>query len=219
MEKKKFAVVLAGCGVLDGAEIHEAVLTLLAIDKQDATYQCFAPDINQYHVINHFTGTAVEETRNVLVESARIARGKIRRLREFDPSEFDAIVFPGGFGVAKNMCTYAIDGPDCLVNPIVEKAIIKSYEAKLPIGALCIAPVLLAKVLGKSTLTIGNDKKTAKDIEKIGATHKPTSAAEIVIDKENKIVSSPCYMLDSPISTIAQGAENVISALIELMDK
>jgi enhancing lycopene biosynthesis protein 2 len=217
MKQKKIAVVLAGCGVYDGSEIHEAVCVLLAIDKAGAEYECFATDVNQYHVINHLSGNVEKETRNVLVESARIARGEVKSLKAFAPGNYDAIVFPGGFGVAKNLCTFAFDGPDCLVNPEIEKVIRKSHECRLPIGALCISPVLIAKVLGNATLTIGNDVDTANAIENLGATHQNTSDSEIVVDKENKIVTTPCYMLNSPISVIAQGAENVIKALIELM--
>jgi enhancing lycopene biosynthesis protein 2 len=217
MKHKKFAVVLAGCGVYDGSEIHEAVCVLLAIDKIGCEYECFAPDVNQYHVINHLTGKVEKEVRNVLVESARIARGEVKKLKSFDPKDFDAIVFPGGFGVAKNLCTFAIDGADCLVNPETEKAIVKAHKAGIPIGALCISPVLIAKVVGNATLTIGNDIDTATAIENMGSIHQNTSGSEIIIDKENKIVSSPCYMLNSPINVIAQGAENVIIALLELM--
>jgi enhancing lycopene biosynthesis protein 2 len=218
MKERRIAVVLAGCGVYDGAEIHEAVATLLAIDNFGASYECFAPDIKQFHVINHLTGEEINETRNVLIESARIARGNIKRLREFNPADFDAIIFPGGFGVAKNLCTFAIDGPDCLVNPIVEKAIKSAYEAKLPIGALCISPALIAKVLGNITITIGTDQGTASAVQSLGATHKEAFGSNIVIDTKNKIVTSPCYMLDSPISIIFEGARNVLSALFEMMD-
>ncbi|MDA3881474.1 MAG: isoprenoid biosynthesis glyoxalase ElbB [Prolixibacteraceae bacterium] len=216
-KKKRFAVVLAGCGVYDGAEIQETVLTLLAIDKTGSTYQCFSPNINQYHVINHFTGEEMNEKRNVLVESARIARGNIKKLTDFNPDEFDAIVFPGGFGAAKNLCTFAIDGADCLVNPVVEEAVLKSNKAGLPIGALCISPVLIVCVLGKMQVTIGVDKSTAEAIENMGATHKNTDGSDIVIDEENKIVTSPCYMNDASIGIVAQGAENVIKALYGLM--
>lgn len=214
---KKFAVVLAGSGVYDGSEIQEAVLTLLAIAKAGASYQCFAPNIYQYHVVDHSSGKETKESRNVFVESARIARGNILKLQEFDPSEFDAIIFPGGFGVAKNLCTFAIDGPDCLVNPVVEQAIKKSIKAQLPIGALCIAPALLAKVVGKSKLTIGTDTKTAAAIESLGAIHQNTLGADVVIDHQNKIVSSPCYMHNTTIDVVAQGAENAIQALFSLM--
>ena len=217
MKIKKFAVVLAGSGVYDGSEIQEAVLTLLAIAKSGSSYQCFAPNINQYHVVDHTNGKEMKETRNVLVESARIARGNVKKLKEFEPEDFDAIVFPGGFGVAKNLCTFAIDGPDCLVNPVVDQAVKKSIKAKLPIGALCIAPALLAKVLGKGTLTIGTDRSTASAIESLGATHQITNGSDIVVDLENKIVTSPCYMHDTSIEIVAQGAENTIQALFNLM--
>lgn len=218
MSTKKFAVVLAGSGVYDGAEIQETVLTLLAIDKMGHVYQCFAPDTNQYHVVNHLTGEAVDETRNVLVEAARIARGNVKPLSEFNAADFDALVFPGGFGVAKNLCTFAIDGPNCSVNPDAEAAIKNASEAKMPIGALCIAPALIAKVLGKSTLTIGNDEGTASAIESLGATHQNTEGSDVVIDMENRIVTTPCYMLESSIATIAAGAENAVDALIKMME-
>ncbi len=214
---KKFAVVLAGCGFYDGAEIQETVSTLLAIDKSGSTYQCFAPDINQFHVINHITGEEMDEKRNVLVEAARICRGNIKKLADYNPDDFDAIVFPGGFGVAKNLCTFAIDGPDCLVNPVVEKAIIASSKAGLPIGALCISPALIVSVLGKMKVTIGTDEATANAIESLGAKHQNTNDSEIVVDEEHKVVTSPCYMHDTSVSIVAQGAENVINALYEMM--
>lgn len=215
---KKFAVILAGCGVFDGSEIHEAVSTMLAIDKLGGTYQCFAPNINQYHVINHLTGKVENEQRNVLKEAARISRGNIKDVTTFSPDDFDAIVFPGGFGVAKNLCTFAFDGPDCSVNPDIETTIKEAFEKKLPIGALCIAPALIAKVLGKATLTIGSDKVTANAIITMGAKHKNSEGSDIIVDIENNIVTSPCYMNDVGISTVAAGAENVIRRLLNLME-
>jgi len=212
----KFAVILAGCGVYDGAEIHEAVMTLYAIDKNGCTYQIFAPDINQYHVVNHLTGQPTGETRNVLVESARIARGQIHPLTDFRASEFDILIFPGGFGAAKNLCDYAFAGSNCKVHPDVEHAIRAMHSAGKPIGALCIAPVILAKVLGDVSLTIGQDAQTAADIVKMGGKHQPTRQREITIDHKNKIVSTPCYMLNSSLTDIAGGAENAIRALLEL---
>lgn len=219
MKNKKFAVVLAGCGVYDGAEIQEAVLTLLAIDQAGATYQCFAPDTQQYHVINHLTGQAQDENRNVLVEAARIARGNIKPITDFNPADFDALVFPGGFGVAKNLCTFAIDGPDCQINADAAEAVKKAYNAKQPIGALCIAPAFIAKVLGKATLTIGTDKGTAQAIESLGANHQTTEGSEIVVDTENRIITSPCYMHDTTIGVVANGAKNVIEALLKMMEE
>lgn len=214
---KKIAVVLAGNGVFDGAEIHEATLTLLAIDQKGAEYQCFAPDINQAHVVNHITGDEMAETRNVLVEAARIARGNIKALSEYNVEDYDAIVFPGGFGAAKNLCTFAFDGPDCKVNGDVEKAIRNTVVAEKPVGALCISPALIAKVLGDVRVTIGQDKGTADAIETLGATHVTTSHGEIVYDEKYKVITTPCYMLDASISQIAEGANKVIGKILELL--
>lgn len=213
---KKIAVVLAGNGVYDGAEIHEATLTLLAIAQKGAEYQCFAPDINQAHVVNHITGEEMKETRNVLVESARIARGNIKALSEYNAAEFNAIIFPGGFGAAKNLCTFAFDGADCKVNEDVEKAIRSTVVAEKPIGALCISPALIAKVLGDVQVTIGQDQGTADAIETLGAIHVKTTHGEIVIDERYKVVTTPCYMLDATISQIAEGANNVVAKILEM---
>lgn len=214
---KKVAVVLSGNGVFDGSEIHEATLTLYAIVKNGGIYEIFAPDIDQHHVINHITGEPMPEKRNVLVESARIARGKIKNLADFKAADFDALIFPGGFGVAKNLCTYAFDGVNCKVNKDVEKAIISMHSAKKPIGALCISPVLLAKVLGTINITIGLDKNTAADIKNLGAIHTETNHGEIVIDKMNKIVTTPCYMLNATIAQIGDGANNLVKAIFDFV--
>jgi enhancing lycopene biosynthesis protein 2 len=213
---KKFAVVLSGNGVFDGAEIHEATLSLYAIAKKGASYEIFAPDIPQHHVINHITGEEMNETRNVLVESSRIARGNIKPLSEFSGKDFDALVFPGGFGAAKNLSNFAFDGENCKVNPDVEKAIREMISLGKPVGALCISPVILAKVLGDVELTIGRDTGTAEAIEKMGATHTMTSHGEVVVDKKYKVVTTPCYMLDATIDQIGDGASNVIDAVLEL---
>ena len=213
---KKIAVILAGNGVFDGAEIHEATLTLYAIAKHNATYEIFAPNINQHHVINHITGEDMPEKRNVLVESARIARGKITDLAKFDASHFDALIFPGGFGVAKNLCSFAFDGANCKVNKDVEKAIRSMIEQKKPVGALCIAPVLLAKILGDVELTIGQDKGTADAIKSMGATHKETTHGDVIVDKNYKVATTPCYMLDATIAQIGDGANNLVKAILEM---
>ncbi|MCD6564935.1 MAG: isoprenoid biosynthesis glyoxalase ElbB [Bacteroidales bacterium] len=215
---KKFAVILSGSGVFDGAEIHEATMTLYAIAKNGGEYEIFAPDINQHHVINHITGEEMDETRNVLIESARIARGNIKPLNEFNEKDFDAIVFPGGFGVAKNLCSFAFDNIDCTVNPEVEKVIKEMAGAEKPIGALCISPVLIARVLGNITVTIGQDTGTAEGIEKMGATHKNTDHGEVIIDEKNKIITTPCYMLDANITQIADGADAVVKAIYKLFE-
>ncbi|RKD88396.1 isoprenoid biosynthesis glyoxalase ElbB [Mangrovibacterium diazotrophicum] len=215
-QQKKFAVVLSGCGVYDGAEIHEATLTMLAIAKAGASYTIFAPNINQHHVINHLTGEEMPETRNVLVESARIARGKIQDLKEYNPADFDAIVFPGGFGAAKNLSSLAFDGPNCSVNEDVVKAVKSTAEAGKPIGALCIAPAVIAKILGKVDVTIGNDPGTAGAIEAMGGKHVPATHGEIVIDRNYKVVTTPCYMLDATIDQIETGAKNVIKTILSM---
>ena len=213
----RIGVVLSGCGVYDGAEIHESVLTLLAISRQGAEAVCYAPNINQHHVINHLTGEPVPETRNVLVESARIARGKIQDLSAFRVADIDALIFPGGFGAAKNLSTFAFYGPDCTVNEQVAAAINATVAAGKPVGALCIAPAVLAKVLGNVELTIGQDDGTAAALEKLGARHRKTKAGEVVVDREKRIVTTPCYMLESSIAEIAEGADNAVRAVIGLI--
>lgn len=213
----KYAIVLSGCGVYDGSEIHEAIMTMLAVSRNGGTYELFAPDVKQHHVINHLTGEEMNETRNVLVESARIARGKVSALDTYSPQNFDALLFPGGFGVAKNLCTYAFDGPDCEVDRIVEKVIRETHLAGKPIGALCISPVLVTKVLGEVDVTIGEDKATAAHIEEMGGVHINTGHGEVVVDTTNRIVTNPCYMLDATIDDIARGADNVVKSIIELL--
>ncbi len=213
---KKFGVILSGCGHQDGAEIHEATLTLWAIHKNGADYQCFAPDIPQQHVLNHITGKEMDEQRNVLIEAARIARGDIKSLTEYRAETFDGLVIPGGLGAAKNLCSYAAHGPQCTVNEDVARAVRSTHEAKKPIGALCIAPVILARVLGKGTLTIGQDQTTADNLASMGAVHVPTWQGEIAVDEENKIVTTPCYMLNSRVDQIGKGADNLIQAMLRL---
>ncbi|MEI6556829.1 MAG: isoprenoid biosynthesis glyoxalase ElbB [Rhodospirillaceae bacterium] len=215
--KKTIAVVLSGCGVYDGAEIHESVLTLLAISRHGAEAVCFSPNINQHHVINHLTGQEMVETRNVLVEAARIARGQIRDLAGFKAAEVDALVFPGGFGAAKNLSSFAFDGADATVNPAVEAAVRAMVAAGKPVAALCIAPALLARILGAVDLTIGQDAGTAAALEKLGARHIPARQAEVVVDRRLKVVTTPCYMLDSTVAQIADGADNAIKAVLDLM--
>ena len=217
MEKKKFAVVLSGCGVFDGAEIHEATLTLLAIMRQGAEYQCFAPDIKHHHVINHISGDEMNETRNVLIESARIARGDIKPLDEFNGNDFDALIFPGGFGAAKNLSTVAFKGPDAVVNPDVEKAVLQMVDLKKPVGALCIAPAFIAKILKNVSVTIGTDKGTIEAIEAMGASHVDTGHGDVVFDENKLIFTTPCYMLDATILDIDDGANNIVKAMLKSM--
>ncbi|MFC2101571.1 isoprenoid biosynthesis glyoxalase ElbB [Bacteroidota bacterium] len=214
---KKFAVILAGCGVYDGAEIHESVLTLLAIDKQGAAYQCFAPDIKQAHVINHLKGEENAETRNVLEESARISRGNILPLADYNPKLYDGLIIPGGFGAAKNLCDWAFKGDDCVVNPDVEKAILSTFEAGKPIGAMCIAPVILAKLFQGANLTTGQDPASGGFIEKTGNRYTQTTHGEVVIDQEKKLFTTPCYMLDARISEIESGTSNIVKEMLKVM--
>lgn len=212
---KKFAVVLCGCGCYDGSEIHESVMTLLAIDRNECQYSIFAPDADQYHVINHYTKQATDEKRNMLAEAARIARGDIQPLSALKVSDFDAIVFPGGFGAAKNLFTYAVEGTNAVVIPEVERVVREFYAAHKPIGALCIAPVMIAKILGNVTITVGVDQKTIADVESFGAKHVNTQQTEVIADKENKVFTTPCYMLPATIGDIADCADNLIKAILE----
>jgi enhancing lycopene biosynthesis protein 2 len=214
---KKFAVIMAGSGVFDGAEIHEATLTLLAIKKLGADYEIFAPDILQHHVINHLTGKEMPEKRNVLVESARIARGNIKPLNQFRADAFDAIILPGGFGVAKNLCSWAIEGDHCKVNPDVEKAIQAMYDARKPIGAMCIAPVIIGKLFPGTNVTTGDDKVSASFIQKMGSDYTKTTHGEVIIDKSREIFTTPCYMLDADIVQIAEGTENIVKEMLKVM--
>lgn len=212
---KKFAIVLSGCGVYDGSEIHEAVLTMLAINKMSCEYAMFAPDMQQTHVVNHLNGELTKESRNVLVESARIARGQIQDVQTLNMQDFDALIFPGGFGAAKNLSTYALNGTAVKVLPSIEKIIQEAYIQKKPIGALCIAPVVIAVVLKDITVTIGNDEKTIKDLQTIGAQHVATSPTEVIIDKNHRIFTTPCYMLAKNIKEVAEGAENLIRTILD----
>lgn len=215
MKGKQVAVVLSGSGVYDGSEIHETVLTLLAIDQQGAAYQCFAPDIMQHHVINHLTGEASDEARNVLVESARLARGNIKPLSRFDADEFDAIIFPGGFGAAKNLSSFAFEGADCSVDDGVDSAVKAMLSKGKPIGALCISPAFVARIIPGAKVTIGEDEATANAIEAMGGRHQRSGHGEVVVDDECNLVTSPCYMLEATVSQIADDAAKTVAALLE----
>lgn len=212
---KKFAVVLCGCGPMDGSEIHESVMTLLAIDRNECQYTIFAPDADQFHVMNHYTKEEMPEKRNMLVEAARIARGDIHPLTELKSADFDAVVFPGGYGAAKNLFTYAMKGTKAVVDAEVERVIKDFHAQRKPIGALCISPVLLAKVLGNITITVGTDEKTIHDVETFGAQHINTQQTEVIADKENMVFTTPCYMLPATIADIADCAENLIETILE----
>lgn len=216
---KKVAVVLSGCGVFDGSEIHEATSTLIALSMRGIAYQCFAPNIPQHQVINHLTGEEMNESRNVLVESARIARGDIKDLGDFSAEEYDAVIFPGGFGVAKNLCNLAFDGAACEVNEEIRKVILWMVKLEKPIGALCIAPAMMAKVLPQADITVGQDKNTISVIEQMEAIHHETENCEVIVDEKYKLVTSPCYMLDATIAEVFQGALNVVDEVIQLWNE
>ena len=214
---KKIAVILSGCGVYDGAEIHESVITLLRLDQRGAQVQCFAPDIAQLHVINHLTGEEMPEARNVLVESARIARGNIKDIREASVEDFDALIVPGGFGSAKNLSNFAVEGAGCSVQPDVLALTEAFAEAGKPVGLICISPALAAKIYGPGvTCTIGNDADTAAAMNKMGATHAECAVTDIVEDKARKLVSTPAYMLAQSISEAASGINKLVDRVLEL---
>ena len=214
---KKVAVILSGCGVYDGAEIHESVLTLLRLDQRGAQVQCFAPDIAQHHVINHLSGEVMNESRNVLVESARIARGQVLDVRELQASEFDALILPGGFGVAKNLSDFAISGANCTVQADVLSAAQAFVKAGKPVGLICIAPALAAKIFGSGVIcTIGNDHDTAAAMTQMGAVHHECEVSDIVEDPARKLVSTPAYMLAQSISEAASGINKLVDRVLEL---
>ena len=214
----KVGVCLAGCGVNDGSEVHESVITLLALDRAGVKVICFAPDRKQYHVVNHNTSGSMSEERNVLIESARISRGNILNIKNVSANDLDAIIFPGGFGAALNLCNFGLERENCTADPEVNRLILEMHAANKPIGAICIAPALIARVLGKKKiiLTIGTDEETAEKIELMGAVHKVCKVNDIVVDQDNKIVSTPAYMLANRISEAAAGIEKLVNKIVEL---
>jgi len=228
---KKTAVILSGCGVYDGTEIQEAVFTLLAIQQQGGTYQCFAPDIDQHHVINHITGEEMPEKRNVLVESARIARGDIKPLTKFDAADFDALFIPGGFGAAKNLTKWAFSGPQGEIDPGVAAAIRQTVQAGKPVCGLCMGPTVIAKALENNVkgthVTVGTiSEKSPYDIAAIsqgvnatGAVAEMKSVSEICIDAQHKIVTAPCYMMEAGIDEVFQNIQQAVQAVFGLIKK
>ena len=214
----RIGVVLSGCGVNDGSEIHETVITMLELDKAGADMVLMAPNIDQLHVINHYTDQEMNEYRNVLIESARIARGDIRDMAEVSSSNVDALIFPGGFGVAKNLCDYAMAGTDCSVNPDVLRLTQEVHNDKKPIGVICISPAMMAKILGDETeLTIGFDEQTANDIDTMGAKHVLCPVEDIVVDMEKKIVSTPAYMEAKSIKEAAEGISKLVTEILSMI--
>lgn len=213
----RVGVILSGCGYLDGAEIHEATSVLIALSRAGVEYRCLAPD-KTLDVFDHRTGEPTGEKRNVLAESARIARGAIDDVADAKGADFDAFILPGGFGAAKNLCTFASKGPDCEVDPEVERVLREAHEAGRPIGFACIAPALGARVFGseKPSLTIGHDKGTAAAIEKTGARHKAVDVTEIVVDADRRFVSTPAYMEDTNPAEVFEGVSKMVAKVLEM---
>ena len=217
---KKVAVILSGCGVYDGSEIYESVITLLRLDPRGATVQCFAPDIDQMHVINHLTGEQMAESRNVLIESARLARGAIKDLSEADVETFDALILPGGFGAAKNLCDFATQGANCSVLPQVLSVAKAFAAAGKPIGMMCIAPTMAAQIFGQGVIcTLGlDDDPAAAAVREMGVEHQACEVSEIVEDTDHKLVTTPAYMLAQSISEAAAGINKLVDRVLELAD-
>lgn len=225
---KNIAVILSGCGVFDGSEIHEAVFTLLAIAENGAKYQCFAPDVAQHHVLNHITGEEMSEKRNVLIESARIARGNIKPLSQYNAEAFDGLVIPGGFGAAKNLTKWAFSGPDGDIQADVKTAIVNTVKESKPIVGLCMGPTVIAKALEGTSLrphiTVGTTAETSPydigaisvGMEKAGAVAEMKTIREISVDSNNKIVTAPCYMMEADILQVRNNIKQAIDAMFQL---
>jgi len=217
---KKVAVILSGCGVYDGSEIHEACAALLALHRAGAAVVACAPEIPQMHVIDHVAGEpTVGAERDVLREAARLVRGEIQELGEVDPTAVDAVLLPGGFGAAKNLCDFAVAGDGCTVHDGVADFLRRAHAADKPIGAMCIAPVILARVFGSDLsprLTIGNDAGTAAAVEAMGCRHVACAVTDSVVDEANRMVTTPAYMLAGDIGEVFDGAEGFVARLLEL---
>lgn len=215
----KIGVLLSGCGVMDGSEIHEAVITLLAIDREKMQAVCIAPSIDQTQVINHLINKPQNEKRNILVESARIARGNIVDLQKATPKDLDALILPGGFGAACNLSNFAHLGENARVLPEVASFLKEMHKLKKPIGAICIAPNILAKVFEDKNveLTIGTDESTASKLEKIGAKHINKKVDEIAVDNKNLIVTTPAYMLAKGPAEVEIGVSKLVKEIIQLI--
>ena len=219
---KKVGLLLSGCGFNDGSEIHESVISMLALDRAGVETVIMAPNIDQMHVVNHYTGQEMDEFRNVLVESSRIARGNIKDMAEVTGNDLDALIIPGGFGVTKNLSDYAMAGPECSVNPDVYRLVLELYLLKKPIGAICIAPVIMAKIFGEqdesAEMTIGSDKITSNDINTMGSKHIKCSVSEIIIDKDKKLVTTPAYMDAESIKVASEGIEKLVKQVLSMIE-
>ena len=213
----RVGLVLSGCGVMDGSEIHEAVSILIALDRRGAKVVCMAPDVPQSSTINHLTKKPEAQGRRVLDESARIARGNVRDMAGVKAADLDALVFPGGYGAAKNLSTFAVDGANCKVNSQVERLVREMHAGGKPIGMACIAPVIAAKLFGsKATVTIGTDRGTADAIRSMGARHKDVGETDVCVDEANRLVTTPCYMNNVGPWTVYQGAEKMVEEVLRM---
>ncbi len=227
--KKRIGVLLSGCGVYDGSEIQESVFTLLAIDQNGGKAICVAPDVQQHHVVNHISGAEMSETRNVLVEAARIARGDIKNLANISEADLDALIIPGGFGAAKNLTSWAFDGPDGTINQEVRRIIVEMTAAKKPLVGLCMGPTVIAKALEGTGihphLSVGNTTEASPydiaaiggGLEKTGAVSEMRSIRELAVDVENRIISAPCYMMEASITEVHTNVNQAIAKLFELL--
>lgn len=218
---KRVAVLLSGCGFKDGTEIHEATCALLALDQAGCEVVGVAPTTNQTQVVNHLDGNTTDETRNIMTEAARIMRGNIQSTDDIKPSDFDALIIPGGFGAVVNLCNYGKVGRKCEIDNDVKDLIMGFMNAGLPIGAICIAPVVVARALEGTgncvNLTIGNDSKIAADIEAMGAKHVKCAVGDVVVDRQNKVVSTPAYMLGKWIGEVNEGVVKLVTEVVGLM--
>ncbi|MDE5763158.1 MAG: isoprenoid biosynthesis glyoxalase ElbB, partial [Bacteroidales bacterium] len=213
---KCFAIVLSGCGVYDGSEIGEAMMTMLALDEAGCRYEVFAPDKPQFHVVDHLKGEPAKESRNVLTESARIARGKVRPLSEYKAENYDGLIFPGGFGAAKNLCTFAFDGAGMTVDAEVERVVNETRKVGKPLAAMCIAPVILGKLIAGVQVTVGHDEATNEALRQMGAEPKNVFGPEVVHDAKNNVFTTPCYMLpDATIATVAACCRNLVGEMLK----
>lgn len=214
---KKVAVILSGCGVFDGSEVYESVCTFIALEKAGASYQCFAPNIPQTRVMNFITQEPMNESRNVLVESARLARGNVKDLATINVNDFDALILPGGFGAACNLSDFAEKGADCVIAPEVKTVINIFKNEKKPVGFICIAPAIAAKIYGDNLkCTIGNDKDTASALEAMGAKHQECTVDNIVVDQQHKVVTTPAFMLGQNISEVSAGIEKLVKQVLSM---
>ncbi|MBC8948573.1 MULTISPECIES: isoprenoid biosynthesis glyoxalase ElbB [Xenorhabdus] len=216
---KSVAIILSGCGVYDGSEIHESVLTMLSLSRLGAEVSFFSPDEIQHHVINHLNGEEKQESRYIMEESARITRGNIQPLSKVNIDELDALIIPGGFGVAKNLCNFAFKGSDCEINKELLSIVQNMHQQGKPMGFICIAPVMVSKILGKPIkVTIGNDPETAAQIARMGGVHVECPVDDIVIDFENKIVTTPAYMLAESLAQAEKGIDKLVRKILEMIE-